>query len=123
MGGFEPTAFRSESDNTNHCATEAAHKYNMFRCITLPKRVDYVYASRLSGNYLYRRHFKMIRKVPEQLRKHPVPRYLLRHMCTSKLSPKVSETTVAVANAETPTSCTSFKCLSFAHQTLQKHEA
>ena len=22
MGGFEPTTFRSESDNTNHCATE-----------------------------------------------------------------------------------------------------
>ena len=25
MGGIEPTTFRSESDNTNHCATEAAH--------------------------------------------------------------------------------------------------
>ena len=24
MGGFEPTTFCSESDNTNHCATEAA---------------------------------------------------------------------------------------------------
>ena len=27
MGGFEPTTFRSESDNTNHCATEAAHVF------------------------------------------------------------------------------------------------
>ena len=25
MGGFEPTTFRSESDNTNHYATEATH--------------------------------------------------------------------------------------------------
>ena len=25
MGGFEPTTFRSESDNTNHCTTETAH--------------------------------------------------------------------------------------------------
>ena len=25
MGGVEPTTFRSESDNTNHCATEATH--------------------------------------------------------------------------------------------------
>ena len=24
MGGFEPRTFRFESDNTNHCATEAA---------------------------------------------------------------------------------------------------
>ena len=26
MGGFEPMTFRSESDNTNYYATEAAHK-------------------------------------------------------------------------------------------------
>ena len=29
MGGFEPTTFRSESDNTNHCATEAVHRLDM----------------------------------------------------------------------------------------------
>ena len=27
MGGFEPITFHSESDNTNHCATEAAHGF------------------------------------------------------------------------------------------------
>ena len=43
MGGFQPTTFRSVSDNTNHCAIEAAHKWNFRKTHSTPATVFFFF--------------------------------------------------------------------------------